>query len=304
MVDVPHDFIIGGDGEEPDSPDYPYSSGADSHHGYIPRDKAGKTLLLPCVSAAFVAKTLPFLVVVRVVPKALHPPCGLGSGWWGRGSDLAALRGDLSGRGHLSERQVPRAAYLRLSGLRSATPLRTQPGASFRRTLQISTSAHTKMLTCCFCRATARRERTSWPSEWMPRSAVATGTKAAGYRCGAREATSFCPITSACGLLVFSFFSVFSFFDSLTVAGGGGCAQRRVDLFHTVGNARFVSDGLFAQTEAGSVSAEQAIVVPTAEVKVRSPPESCNSLRLLRFLMTAGLFQVVSSSGTQSLAVE
>lgn len=40
-VDIPHDFIIGGDGENTDSPDYPYSIAADSHHGHIPRDKAG-----------------------------------------------------------------------------------------------------------------------------------------------------------------------------------------------------------------------------------------------------------------------
>ena len=40
-VEVPHDFIRSGDGENTDSPDYPYSESADMHHGHIPRDKSG-----------------------------------------------------------------------------------------------------------------------------------------------------------------------------------------------------------------------------------------------------------------------
>ena len=40
-MDVPHDFILAGDETNVSSPDYPYSAAADSHHGYIPRDRAG-----------------------------------------------------------------------------------------------------------------------------------------------------------------------------------------------------------------------------------------------------------------------
>ena len=46
----------------------------------------------------------------------------------------------------------------------------------------------------------------------------------------------------------------------------GGGLQRRVWLVHTPGAARFATDGLFAQTEKGSVTAEKALVVPSAEV--------------------------------------
>ena len=46
-------FIVGGDGEDTSSPDYPYACAscpggrADSHHGYIPRWKAGWYILIP-----------------------------------------------------------------------------------------------------------------------------------------------------------------------------------------------------------------------------------------------------------------
>jgi hypothetical protein len=46
----------------------------------------------------------------------------------------------------------------------------------------------------------------------------------------------------------------------------GGGLSRRVWMYTTAGPARFVTDGLFAQTAASSVSAELATVVPTAEV--------------------------------------
>jgi hypothetical protein len=39
-VDAPHDFILGGNGEDTAAADYPYSESADSHHGFIPRDRA------------------------------------------------------------------------------------------------------------------------------------------------------------------------------------------------------------------------------------------------------------------------
>jgi hypothetical protein len=49
-IDVPHDFIIAGDGDDTGNPDYPYSASANVDHGYLPRDKAGwyrKHFMLP-----------------------------------------------------------------------------------------------------------------------------------------------------------------------------------------------------------------------------------------------------------------
>lgn len=46
----------------------------------------------------------------------------------------------------------------------------------------------------------------------------------------------------------------------------GGGIQRRVHLLHTPSATRFVSDGLFAQTADGSVTASTAVVAPSAEV--------------------------------------
>ena len=53
----------------------------------------------------------------------------------------------------------------------------------------------------------------------------------------------------------------------------GGGLQRKVQLLHSSGIARLVSDGLFAQTAAGAVSAELATVVPTAEVVAVQPQD-------------------------------
>lgn len=46
----------------------------------------------------------------------------------------------------------------------------------------------------------------------------------------------------------------------------GGGIQRRVHLLHTPTRTRFVSDGLFAQTAEGNVTASLAVVAPSAEV--------------------------------------
>jgi hypothetical protein len=46
----------------------------------------------------------------------------------------------------------------------------------------------------------------------------------------------------------------------------GGGIQRRVQLLHTPSATRFVSDGLFAQTADGDVTAARAVVAPSAEV--------------------------------------
>jgi beta-galactosidase/beta-glucuronidase len=47
----------------------------------------------------------------------------------------------------------------------------------------------------------------------------------------------------------------------------GGGIQRKVWLNRVEGRARFVTDGLFAQTASSSVTAHRAVVVPTAEVE-------------------------------------
>jgi hypothetical protein len=48
----------------------------------------------------------------------------------------------------------------------------------------------------------------------------------------------------------------------------GGGLQRRVHLLHTPTETRFVSDGLFAQTAVGHVTAAHAVVAPSAEVLI------------------------------------
>lgn len=169
QVDVPHDFILPGDGEDPSAPDYPYSFAADSHHGYIPRDKAGwyrKHFNLPAA-------------------------------WKGQGASWLHFEG------------VFQAADVFLNGV---FLLRHTSGyLGFDVPLE---SAH-----------------------------FGTGTGAENVLAVRVDA---------------------SFGSGHWYEGGG--LQRRVHLLHTAGDVRFATDGLFAQTEAGSVTAAHATVVPTAEV--------------------------------------
>jgi hypothetical protein len=165
-VDVPHDFILPGDGEDTSAPDYPYSEAADSHHGYIPRDKAGwyrKHFTLPAA-------------------------------WDGQGASWLHFEG------------IFQAADIFLNG---------------------------KFLL---------RHTSGYLGFDVPLDAA--------HRGGAENVLAI---------------RVDSSFGSGHWYEGGGL-QRRVHLVHTSGQVRFATDGLFAQTEAGSVTAAQAVVVPSAEV--------------------------------------
>ena len=169
-VDIPHDFILPGDGEDTESADYPYSEAADGHHGYIPRDKAGwyrKHFALPAQWGGSGATWLHFEGVFQACDIFLN-------GKW--------LMRHTSG-------------YLGFD-----VPLHTAP------------TAH--------------------------------------YGAGAKNVIAM---------------RVDASFGSGHWYEGGGL-QRRVQLLHSASETRFVSDGLFAQSEAGSITTDKAVVVPTAEV--------------------------------------
>ena len=170
-VDVPHDFILAGDGTNTTSADYPYSESADPFRGHIPRDRAGwyrKHFALPTR--------------------------------WAKGATWLHFEGvfqacDVFLNGQFLKRHT--SGYLGFD-----IALHTAPSVRFG------------------------------------------------------EAPGF---TNVLALRVDASFGSGHWYE-------GGGLQRRVHLLHTPTRTRFVSDGLFAQTAEGSVTASHTVMAPSAEV--------------------------------------